>query len=132
MTPFPLFVPKNDTFAQRQYQVDAATGPCQLDLFFIYEVDGEERCLGDASLYTSVVLPLESQLPIQSHEVDPNVIDNWFVADLVGSGAWSNLAALQQARESLHEEIFECHGIELSDMRTALKHVCTRISELSH
>lgn len=132
MPSYPLCASENDTFAQRQYQASAATGQCQLDLFFVYEVDGEHRCLGDATQYTSVVLPDESQVPIQNQEVDLDEIDNWFVAELVASGAWSDLAALGQAREELHEEVFERRGAELSEVRSALKFVSARIRELTH
>lgn len=130
MAPFPLSA-SNDEFSQRQYQADIGAGPFQLDLFFVYEVDGEERCLGTPTHYSSVVLPAESQPSPHDQEVCLPETDNWFVADLVASGAWSNLAALEQAKETLHEEVFERHGLELSEVRTALKLVSTRLRELT-
>lgn len=123
----------NDEFSQLQFQKDMETNPSQLDMFFIYEANGEDRWYGDAGNQL-LVDSAQQEMPVDflSLGEDSFESDNWRIQELIDSKAWSDVTQLQQARDELHEEVFECHGIELSEARAALKFVCARIRDLSH
>mgnify|MGYP001227091531 CR=1 FL=1 len=133
-----LAIALNDPFAQQQFvkqQEHQLAG--QLDLFFVYDVDGQPIWLGSASNDEFVQEPRREERSAVMPESSRtrNVVlesDNWRVQELMDNGSWFDAGKLQAAREELHQDILECTDYERGEARSALKAVVERIRELSH
>jgi len=120
----------NESIAASLGRTNDRAVPIQLDMFSPHNVPVVSStytrfalaCLPDAASVS--VEPIPDPARLES--------ENWRVQELMDDGSWSDIQKLEAARAELHEEVFECSGIELNEVRRALRDVASRIRELAH